>query len=188
MQFTFLDNAQELRRRFRDRFVMPWEEFRIRQADWIAKLAKQGYEIDQEWYARSFMWDKMSPDYPSVSFRDTLAFLRAREEPVYFLSEASDHHSGSRMTYLQKHDPNFAVTCSAPELAELIEREWFEDYRLAEQNMYNPDPILPDELYIFDRELTWCVVFTHETTDWDSELDDPMKAAESRYCILVPPC
>ena len=62
--------------------------------------------------------------------------------------------------------------------------EWFEDYRLAMEDRYNPHHVLPDELYVFDNTMTWCVVFTHETTDWESESDDPMKAAESRYCIL----
>jgi hypothetical protein len=33
--------------------------------------------------------------------------------------------------------------------------------------------------------MTWFIAFTHETTDWDSELTDPMKAAESRYCICT---
>ena len=69
-------------------------------------------------------------------------------------------------------------------LAEKIEQEWYDSYRLAMQNMYDPDAILPDDLYVFDSSMNWCVVFTHETTDWESEIDDPLKAAESRYCII----
>ena len=72
----------------------------------------------------------------------------------------------------------------AHSLAEKIEQEWFDSYRLAMQNMYDPDAILPEDLYVFDTSMKWCVVFTHETTDWESELDDPMKAAESRICII----
>ena len=30
----------------------------------------------------------------------------------------------------------------------------------------------------YDQTMDWCVVFTHETSDIESELDDPMKAAE----------
>ena len=79
---------------------------------------------------------------------------------------------------------NSVARGSARELADLTEEEWFEDYRLAMENRYNPEHILPSEVYAFDDSMTWCVVFTHETTDWESEWDDPMKAAESRCCIL----
>ena len=48
--------------------------------------------------------------------------------------------------------------------------------------MYNPNPILPEDLYVFDSSMSWFVVFTHETTDWETE--DSMKEAESRYCII----
>lgn len=187
MKLTFLEDPSGIRSRFLDRFVLTWEEFQLCQAQWIARLAEKGYEIDLDWYNQAYMWDRMSPDFPSVSFREALAFLRTRKEPVIFLSEAPDHHSRPHLSYEGKHYPDFAVTCDAAQLADLIEQEWFEEYRLAEQNMYDPDPVLPSEGYVFDRDMTWCAVFTHETTDWDSELTDPMKAAESRYCILVPP-
>ena len=48
--------------------------------------------------------------------------------------------------------------------------------------MYNPNPILPEDLYVFDSSMSWFVVFTHETNDWETE--DLMKEAESRYCII----
>ena len=51
--------------------------------------------------------------------------------------------------------------------------------------MYNPNRVLPYEVYVTDRDMTWLIAFTNETTDWDSELTDPMKAAESRYCICT---
>ena len=71
---------------------------------------------------------------------------------------------------------------NAKELAKLIEKEWFETYILGEQGMYNPNPILPEDLYVFDSSMSWFAVFTHETTDWETE--DSMKEAESRYCII----
>lgn len=187
MKMTFLENPPELRSRFFRRFVLTWEEFQVHHADWIAKLAEKSYTIDLKWYEQAYMWDRMSHDFPRVSFREALAFLRAREVPVIFLSEAPGHHSRPRLSWEKVHHTDFAVTCDATQLADLIEAEWFEEYRLAEENMYNPDPVLPSDVYVFDRDMTWCAVFTHETTDWDSELTDPMKAAESRYCILVPP-
>ncbi len=79
----------------------------------------------------------------------------------------------------------FAAAAEAGELADRIEGEWYEDYRLFAQGCYAAEHILPEDLYVFNEAMTWLVIFTHETTDWESEWTDPMKAAESRYCILV---
>ena len=35
--------------------------------------------------------------------------------------------------------------------------------------MYNPDFILPENLYVFDNSMDWVIVFTHETQDWETE-------------------
>ena len=79
---------------------------------------------------------------------------------------------------------DFTAEADAHTLAARIEQEWYDDYRLEEQNMYNPNAYFPSEVYVFDATMNWCVVFTHETTDWESELENPMKAAESRVCII----
>ena len=185
MKLTLMDNAAELRARFFERFVMTWKEFQATHADWIAELADKGYTIDRNWYSQAYMWDRISPAFPSVPFRDALAILRSVAEPVLFLSEAPDHLSRPRLFHEGEHHTDFAAVCDGAELADLLEEEWFEEYRLAEQNMYNPNRILPYEVYVTDRDMTWFIAFTHETTDWDSELTDPMKAAESRYCICT---
>ena len=185
MKLTLLNNAAALRARFFERFVMTWEEFQAIHADRIAALADKGYTIDRNWYSQAYMWDRMSPAFPSVSFREALAVLRSVGEPVLFLSEAPDHLSRPRLFHEGEHHTDFAAVCDGAELADLLEAEWFGEYRLAEQNMYNPNRVLPYEVYVTDRDMTWFIAFTHETTDWDSELTDPMKAAESRYCICT---
>ena len=185
MKLTLMDNAAELRARFFERFVMTWEEFQATHADWIAELADKGYTIDRNWYSQAYMWDRMSPTFPSVSFREALAVLRSVEEPVLFLSELPDHHSKPRLFHAAEHHTDFAAVCDPAELADLLEEEWFKEYRLAEQNMYNPNRVLPYDVYVTDHDMTWFIAFTSETTDWDSELTDPMKAAESRYCICT---
>ena len=48
--------------------------------------------------------------------------------------------------------------------------------------MYDPNAILPEDLYAFDVSMTRCVIFIRETTDWES--DDLKKEAESRVCII----
>ena len=79
---------------------------------------------------------------------------------------------------------DFIAETDARFLADKIEQEWYDSYRLEMMGMYDPEAILPDDLYVFDSSMSWCVVFTHETTDWESELENPMKAAESRVCII----
>ena len=185
MKLTLLDNAAALRARFFERFVMTWEEFQHSHADWIAELAEKGHTIDRNWYDQAYMWVRMSPAFPSVSFREALAVLRSVAEPVLFLSEAPDHPSRPRLFHEGEPYTDFAAACDGAALADLLEAEWFGEYRLAEQNMYNPNRVLPYEVYVTDRDMSWFIAFTHETTDWDSELTDPMKAAESRYCVCT---
>lgn len=179
MNIKLLDNPKELSEAFFNHFVMSWDEFQVKQKNWIAEMAKKNYPINIAWYEQSYMWDRMSPDFPRVSMEEALVFLRTHSGPVFFMTE-----KGEDTYYRGRKLVDYIAEADADTLAERIEREWYDSYRLAEQNMYDPDAILPDDLYVFDSTMKWCVVFTHETTDWESELNDPMKAAESRYCIL----
>ena len=179
MNLKLLDNTKDISKAFIDRFVMSWEEFQVKQKAWIAEMAKPQYPINIDWYEQSYMWDRMNPDFPCVSMEEALAFLREHSGPVFFMTE-----KGEDIYYQGKKSVDFIAEADAHTLAARIKQEWYDSYRLAEQNMYDADAFLPDDLYVFDSSMMWCVVFTHETTDWESELDNPMKAAESRYCII----
>ena len=176
MYIKLLDNAKDIRKAFINRFVMPWDAFQIQHKDWIAKMAKTNHPITSDWYERAFMWEKMNSTSSNVSMKDAVAFLKEHSGSVFFLTERGN------CAYCQLVD--FIAEADAHALAAKIEQEWYDDYRLEAQNMYNPNAFFPAEVYVFDTSMNWCVVFTHETTDWESELDDPMKAAESRVCII----
>lgn len=179
MDIRILDNHTEIVEAFTSRFVLSWEEFQIRQSKWIAEMAKTDYPIDKKWYQQAYRWDRMDPKYPSKSMREALDYLLEHNGPVLFISEKGEK------TYFQgKKLVDFVAEADAHELAARIEQEWFDSYRLGAQNMYDPDAFLPEGLYVFDVTMKWCAVFTHETTDWESEIDDPMKAAQSRVCII----
>ena len=184
MNIKLLDNAEEIRKKFIECFVLSWEEFQIKQKEWISQMAERNYSIDIEWHKYAYMWDKMNTAFPRVSMKEALAFLRQRNDDVLFMSEDVSHHAPRHLFFKNEKYIGFVAQAESDALAALIEKEWFEDYRLGMQNMYNPHPVLPADLYVFDFSMKWCVVFTHETTDWESELDDPMKAADSRYCII----
>lgn len=179
MNIKMLDNTTEIRKTFIDHFVMPWDEFQVKQKDWIAKMAETNFPITIDWYEKSFMWDRMNPDFPRVSMEEALAFLRGRSGSVLFMTE-----KGEDTFYHGEQFVDFIAEADAHALAERIEQEWYDSYKLAEQNMYDADAFLPEDLYVFDETMKWCVVFTHETTDWESEIDHPMKAAQSRYCSI----
>ena len=179
MNFKLLDNTTDINKSFTDRFVMSWDEFQIKQKNWIAEMAKTNYPINIAWYEQSYMWDRMNPDFPRVSMKEALAFLKEHSGSVFFMTE-----KGKDIYYQGKKSVDFIAEADAHTLAERIEQQWYESYRLAEQNLYNADAFLPDDLYVFDLSMKWCVVFTHETTNWELEIDNPMKAAESRYCII----
>lgn len=176
MYIKLLDNAKDIRKAFINRFVLSWEEFQIQHKDWISKMKENNCPITIDWYKNSFMWDKLSPDFPAVSMKDALAFLKEHSGPVFFITEKG------HPAYCQLAD--FTAEADAHALAAQIEQEWYDSYRLAEQNMYRPNAFLAEDIYVFDASMSWCVVFTHEFTDWESEVDDPMKSAESRVCII----
>lgn len=179
MNIRLLENAKEIREAFMDRFVLTWEAFQVRQKAWIAEMAKNNYLVDLAWYERSFMWDRMDPGFPRVSMKEALAFLREQDGSVLFMGEKDE-----RIAFRGRRVDDFIAQADAQALADEIEREWFDAYRLAQQELYDADAFLPDDLYVFDPAMNWCAVFTHETDDWESEIDDPMKASESRCCIL----
>lgn len=179
MTIKLLDNNIDIRKAFINRFVMSWEEFRIKHKNWIAKMAKTNHPINLEWYEQSYMWDRMNPKFPRVSMEAALVFLREHQGPVLFMSEIGED------TYYQGEElVNFVAEADAHALATQIEKEWYDSYKLAEHNMYDSDGFLPEDLYVFDLSMKWCVVFTHEIADWESKIDNPMKAAESRFCII----
>ncbi len=176
MHINLLHNAKDIRKAFMNRFVLSWDEFQIQHKDWIAEKAKNNYPITLDWYEKTFMWERMNPKFPAVSMKDAIAFLKEHSGSVFFITERGNP------AYCQLVD--FTAEADVHILADRIEQEWFDDYRLEAQNMYNPDAFFPTEVYVFDASMKWCVVFTHETTDWEAEIDNPMKAAESRVCII----
>jgi hypothetical protein len=179
MDFKLLENTKDLSKTFMERFVMSWDEFQVDRKAFITEMEKKNHPVDFTFYEQSLFWDRMGSKFPCVSMEEALAFLREHSGPVFFMGEKSEDGfwRGKRVV-------DFIAEADAHDLAAKIDQEWYDSYRLAMQDMYDPNAILPSDLYVFDASMEWCVVFTHETTDWESELDNPMKAAESRVCII----
>ena len=177
MQIRLLDQPQDIRTAFAQKFVMQWPEYQAVYKEFIERC-----RIKQADFDRMLMWDRMRPDCPRASFRDALALLRGLPGEVQFLSEGPDYpyNYGCELHLEGQTYPHFVAVADARELADLIEFEWIEDARLFKEMCQLENQVLPHDLYICTPEMERLIVFTHETDDWD---EDPIKAAESRVCF-----
>ena len=184
MKLTLLPDRQDLRARFKAQFLMTWEEFRVVHSQMIANMAEPYQVFDEQRYESSFMWDRMPLSFSVVSFDDALKALREIGGDVLVMGEDDAVGCCNALTYCGEKIHEFIFRTDAQALAECIEFEWYESYRLAELNMYLADALLPEDVYVFNERMDWVIVFTHETSDWDAERYDMMKAAKSRVCIM----
>lgn len=181
-----VNNELEMRAQFKKRHTLSWERFQETHSDFIqSMLEKNHITFDEEKYEESYLWDLMPKEYSVVTFQEALNMLKEKDCKVLFMSEGNVKNSGPH--HLTLHGENFSTFLAefeAESLAELIEREWYESYRLTELHMHNPEAVLPEDLYVFDASLDWVIAFTHEITcDYDLEWEDPLKEAEYRLCI-----
>ena len=48
MKITLVDNANEIRQAFIEKFTMTWDEFKITHKEWIDALAAKNYTVTYE--------------------------------------------------------------------------------------------------------------------------------------------
>jgi len=166
---------QKAREDFMDAFILNKDEFKALHPDFVSQLP----DFDA-WYSRAYLWDKMSPDLPAVNVREALKILRSREGRVLFMSEPEISGNPGGLIHHGREIRDFVAMVDPRELADRIEYEWFEGWRLALESGYLSDTILPEDLYIFDTTLDWVMVFTHEN---DPKYDEKNEGAETRLCL-----
>ena len=168
-----------MRRDFMEAFVLTAEELFCLYPDLEERLRRAGID-PEEWYETAYLWDKMAPDMPEVSFAEALSRLRAREGRVLIMSESASTHKHCALIHHGRPLTDFVAVVDPRELADRIEYEWMEAARLLEEGRFLTDSILPDDLYVFDTTLDWVIVFTHEL---DSDPNGSREGAESRLCL-----
>lgn len=172
MNYRLLPEHHSIREAFREAFVMSYPKFTASQGEWIAT---SGVEFNEEYYDKMFMWDKLLKNAHEISFADALALLKGQTEEVFFLTESP---KCCTREFCQLNSRNeFVAAAAAKELAECISYEWFTEYELFEKGCHLADPILPSDLYVFDKTFSWCLIFTHET--------DETESADSRFCLYT---
>ena len=174
MKIELCENAQEIRKQFHERYVLSWDEFLKKKRKEYGFLRWHLYGFDASVLPHIYLWERVSSNI-EPSFPEAISTLKSIDGCVIFMSDDETHCYPGELNFNNQKTKNFVANADAKELAELIEKEWFGSYELAEEVLYNPPPILPQDLYVFDKSMNWFILFTHE-----AETVDPT----SRYCIL----
>ena len=83
---ALVDNANEIRQAFIEKFTMTWDEFKITHKEWIDALAAKNYTVT---YEERLLWELM--DHRAISFAKALDFLRTMQGDVSVMSERESH-------------------------------------------------------------------------------------------------
>lgn len=131
--------------------------------------------IDQ--IADKYMWEVLTKDAAVIPFEDAVKKLKTYNNPVYFISEAEGNPSFNNcaLEEYEEDKKGFAAVADADWLAEMIDYEWVNKSTMWEDGFnLGSNDILPDDLYVFDKENNWFLVFTHEITG---------NNIDTRYCL-----
>ena len=131
MTLTIHPDSAALRQAFIRKFTMPWEEFQVTHKDWIDGLAAKNHTVT---YGELYLWDLM--DHRAISFATALDFLRSMSGEVYVTSERESNGGHHEFEIDGAEYTEVVIRGSAAELADLIEYEWYEPYRLDALGMY----------------------------------------------------
>lgn len=163
---------------------MPWETFREKYKD--NPFLKEHMHYPEE-YRIMYLWDRIDAKdagFQPVTFEKALKLLGSMRGDVLFMSENEDHPSCYGITVSGVEQKGCVAMADARELADLIEYEWNEGWRLSAQDMHLAKTVLPEDLYVFDESMDHVLVFTHEYEDWELETTEPMRCAVSRFCLM----
>lgn len=179
MNISIMENGANIRQAFMEKFTMTWDAFQISHKEWIEALAAKNYTVT---YEERLLWELM--DHRAISFTKSLEFLRSLPGDVYIMSEGESNPGHHEFKIDGVEYKGVVAQMNAKELADLIEYEWYEPYRLDALGMYLAHTVLPADIYVFDESMEHLLVFTHETDYWELEDEQPMKCAASRFCMM----
>lgn len=178
--YVIAENGDALRRALTEKYSMTWEEFQISHKDLLDVWASKNHPVAFE---ELHLWERM--DHRAISFDTALAYLRSLSGDVYVMSEDTRFPDCAGIIIDGVERKGEVARVNAQALADRIEFEWYEDYRLLLRDMYLATTILPADLYVFDETMEHLLVFTHETDYWELEDEDPMRCAASRLCLMA---
>ncbi len=172
------DKGAALRARFIDAFVDTSTDY-FRE---LIKVKPTDVVYTSDLIVNRYMWDILSPgSYTVVPYHRCIETI-AEKKRVYSLWDIRPRKVvytkypelwTTTPRYLELYPSDVVIEWDTGELLSLLKVE-LEDYAAT-----SLDITLPEDLYIFDDSFSWCVIFTHESTQ---ELVPGIKG--ERFCIL----
>ena len=184
------EKVKRVRQAFEVAFIETPEEFMASTLKWREKLYSENPNapiVPIPKYDEVIYWAKIK-NYKEATFAEALSFLSNISNPVYFMSDLPLNG------YVNMHflnDPKatigfIAVHNDAKEFAQFIYDEWklYNTFDCEQEGAWF-EPLLPDDLYVFDDSFSWLLVFTHHNAD-DFDPDRPRSQnSYNRACFVV---
>lgn len=189
MNYTLLptEKATQIRERFEKTFIETPQEYELSAAKWreeqfAGNPNAQIYPIPN--YNEVIYWSKIKC-YKEIDFAEAISFLSNVGNPVYFMSDVElEGYVGMHILGWNYDSIGFVAVHDDPKsFAEHIYNEWkcYMTYDYENEEVYF-EPLLPEDLYVFDDSFSWMLVFTHHNRD-DFMPEPP--SGENRGCFIV---
>ena len=185
MQYELLTTAQadEIRSQFENAFIKTPQEYDISYKKWLEEYLKT-HNIEKTFptldYNEVVYWSKLK-SFAEILFEDAIEFLKEIKNPVYFLSDPYSERNGMNILY-DKPVGFVATTNDATAFAEFIYDDWRKLCNLPDDVWI--DPILPEDLYVFDDSMKWMLAFTHSESDGFPNIA-PEALHLFRLCLII---
>lgn len=189
MNYTLLneEQAQQVRQAFENAFIETPEEYMTSCIKWREEYFSKNpnaHVCPLPKFDEVIYWSKIKC-YKEIDFAEAISFLSGICNPVYFMSDlALEGYVGMHLLNDQRASIGFVAVHDDPKsFAEHIYDEWKRYYTYDYENEEEWfEPLLPDDLYVFDDSFSWMLVFTHHNVE-DFMSEPP--SSENRGCFIV---
>lgn len=189
MNYTLLseEQAKQVRQAFENAFIETPEEYmtdciKWREEYFSANPNAHVYPLPK--FDEVIYWSKIKC-YKEIDFAEAISFLSSISNPVYFMSDlALEGYVGMHLLNDPRASIGFVAVHDDPKsFAEHIYDEWKRSYTYDYENEEEWfEPLLPEDLYVFDDSFSWMLVFTHHNVD-DFIPEPP--SGDNRSCFIV---
>ena len=126
-----------------------------------------------------YLWDVLNEAYDnSRVLQEKAITLLKSKSLVYVMWDIYSNYRVVMNDIIRLNNPkDTIISVNANELCDLIEYEWAADWDLGER-------YLPEDIYIFDNSMNWCIIFTHEGDD-STENPNLNEDDYIRVCFMV---
>ncbi|MBQ7048297.1 MAG: hypothetical protein IJN86_05050 [Clostridia bacterium] len=189
MNYTLLseEQAKQVRQAFEKAFIETPEEYMASCIKWREEYFSNNpnahvYPLPK--FDEVIYWSKIKC-YKEIAFAEAISFLSSISNPVYFMSDlALEGYVGMHLLNDPRASIGFVAVHDDPKsFAEHIYDEWkcYMTYDYENEEVWF-EPLLPEDLYVFDDSFSWMLVFTHHNVD--DFMPEPPNG-QNRGCFIV---